>query len=147
MTPDLVLSALRQVELPGLEVQVQPEDKTLVNFDTIFFTESHPVKRTLRLLGQSVEVEATPASYRFVFGDGEALTSEVPGEPYPAKTITHRYLDAHVTVHPRVDTTYSARFRVNGGAWQDIDGTVTTIGPATDLRIAEATALLSGNHR
>jgi hypothetical protein len=45
-----------------------------------------------------------------------------------------------------VAVTYSARFRVDGGAWQDVDGTVTIDGPPASLRIAEATAVLSGNH-
>lgn len=45
------------------------------------------------------------------------------------------------------DTTYTARLRVEGAPWRDIDGTVTTTGPTADLRIAEATPLLSGDHR
>ncbi len=49
-----------------------------------------------------------------------------------------------MTVHPSVETTYTARFRVEGGDWQDVGGTVTAAGPATVLRIAEATPLLSG---
>ena len=42
--------------------------------------------------------------------------------------------------------TYSARFRVNGGQWQDIPETVTISGPPGSLRIAEATAVLSGDY-
>ncbi len=45
-----------------------------------------------------------------------------------------------------VDVTYAARFRANGGAWQDIGDTVTIAGPATSLRVSEATAVLSGNY-
>jgi len=125
---------------------VQPADKTLVNFDTIFYTEPRPVTLRLTILGQAVDVEATASGYLWVFGDGSTLSTTTPGSPYPAKTVVHRYLDAHLTVSPHVETTYTARFRVSGGAWQDIDDTVTTVGPGATLRIAEATPLLSGEH-
>ncbi len=49
-------------------------------------------------------------------------------------------------MQPSVDVTYTARFRVNGGAWQDIPDTVTIAGPSTDLRVSEATAVLSGQY-
>jgi hypothetical protein len=146
VTPGDVLSALRRVGLPRLETHVQPAAKTLVNLDTIFYTESEPVDVELTILGQAVDVVATPSRYRWVFGDGASSTTDVPGDPYPARTITHRYADAQVTVAPHVEVTYTAEFRVNGGAWQSIDGTVTTIGPPTSLRVAEATAVLSGAH-
>jgi hypothetical protein len=147
VTPGHVLSALRRIGLPRLETHVQPEATTLVNFDTIFHTEPEPVALSLTILGQGVEVVATPSRYHWVFGDGASATTDSPGSPYPDKTVVHRYSDARVTVHPHVEVTYTARFRVSGGAWQDIAETVTTVGPDTSLRIAEATPLLSGEHR
>jgi hypothetical protein len=51
--------------------------------------------------------------------------------------VSHRYQDAHVTMRPKVDTTYSARFRVDGGAWRDVVGTVTIPGTSVDLRVVE----------
>ena len=147
VTPGQVLEALRRVGLPELPTVVQPAGKTLVNFDTNFYTEPRPVTLTLTLLGQRVQVEATPTTYRWDFGDGATATTSEPGAAYPNLAITHRYADARVTVHPSVETTYTARFRVGGGDWQDVGGTVTAAGPATALRIAEATPLLSGEHR
>jgi hypothetical protein len=147
VTPGHVLSALRRVGLPRLETHVQPAAKTLVNFETIFYTDAEPVTLDLTILRQAVEVEATPSEFTWAFGDGTSATTSTPGDPFPAKTVTHRYLDAQVTMRPHVEVTYSARFRVNGGDWQDIDGTVTTIGPPTSVRVAEATPLLSGVHR
>jgi hypothetical protein len=139
-----VLSALRRVGLPELETHIQPRDKTLVNFDTIFYTDPQPVDVQLTILGQAVDVAATPASYHWVFGDGSEATTATPGDPYPAKTVTHRYSDAQVTVSAHVEVTYSARFSVNGGEWEEIPETVTTVGPPSVLRIAEADPLLSG---
>jgi hypothetical protein len=145
ITSGVVLKALERVGLPALRVHTNPSEKTLVNLDTIFYTDPATVTKTLALLGQSVLVEATPASYTWRFGDGEASTTESPGAAYPAMDLTHKYLRAKVTVNTSVDTTYTARFRVNGGEWQDVDGTVTITGPSTALRVAEATPVLSGN--
>ncbi len=111
-------------------------------------TQSHePFARTITLLGQRVSVEATPSTYTWHHGDGSTTTTDSPGARYPAKDVVHEYLDAHTTVSPRVDVTYTARFRVNDGPWQDIDETVTITGPGGSLRVSEATAVLSGDVR
>jgi hypothetical protein len=146
VTPGLVLAAIRRIGLPALEAQTQPAGKTLVNFATIFYAEPQPFVRTIRLLGQRVDVEATPSQYAWHHGDGTTATTSTPGAPYPATDITYDYTDAHITVRPSVDVTYTARFRVGGGRWQDIPDTVTIAGPVGSLRISEATAVLSGQH-
>jgi len=146
VTPALVLNAIRRIGLPELTAQTQPTDKTLVNFATIFYAEPQPFTRSTTLLGQDVDIVATPSQYTWHHGDGTANTTATAGAPYPSKDITYRYTDAHTTVTPRVDVTYTAKFRVNDGAWQDINETVTITGPTSDLRISEATAVLSGEH-
>lgn len=146
VTPGLVLTALRRVGLPSLQVRTQPEDKTLVNFDTIFYADPAVVTRDLTLLGQGVRIEATPQSFTWHYGDGTGETTTQPGAPYPAKDIVHRYTDAHVTVQTRVDVTYAGRFQVSGGPWQAIPGTVTITGPPDPLRVSEATPVLSGDY-
>jgi hypothetical protein len=146
VTPGQVLTELRRIGLPSLKARTQPKDKTLVNFDTIFFTTPHTITRSITLLGQPVQVEATPDSFTWHYGDGDSNTTADPGAPYPSKDITHKYFDAHVTVRPSVDVTYSGRFRVGDGPWQVIPGTVTIPGPGTPLRISEATPVLSGNY-
>jgi hypothetical protein len=146
VTPALVLNAIRRIGLPAVEAHTQPAGKTLVNFDTIFYTEAEPFTRTITLLGQQVDVEATPVGYVWHHGDGTVDETDSPGAPYPSKEITYRYQDAHTTVRPSVDVVYGARFRVNGGSWQDIPQQVTVAGPETDLRVSEATAVLSGSY-
>ena len=49
------------------------------------------------------------------------------------------------TVAHRVVVTWSAEWSLNGGPLQPVNGTVTTSGPATPLRIAEASPALSGS--
>lgn len=146
ITPALVLNEIRRIGLPELEARTQPEGKTLVNFDTIFYTQAEPFTATVTLLGQQVEIVAEPSEFAWRHGDGSTTTTTGPGAPYPSKEVVYRYADAHTTVHPSVDVTYTARFRVNGGPWQDIPETVTIAGPQGDLRISEAAPVLSGNY-
>ncbi|WP_460870807.1 hypothetical protein [Nocardioides pakistanensis] len=146
VTPGLVLNEIRRIGLPTLQARTQPEGRTLVNFDTIFYTQAQPFTATVTLLGQQVDIVAEAVEYTWHHGDGQTTATTSPGAPYPSMEITYRYSDADVTVRPRVDVTYSARFRVNGGAWQDIPETLTIAGPEASLRISEARATLSGNY-
>ncbi|MGZ4438424.1 MAG: hypothetical protein ACXVW6_12340 [Nocardioidaceae bacterium] len=146
ITNALVLRALRRVGLPDSDLQVQPANgRTLVNFATNFFTRSAPFDRTVRLLGQRVDLHVWPSSYAWSFGDGAATSGEEAGRPYPHLEVTHRYRRAG-RVAPSVDTTYSARYRVNGGAWRDVVGTVTIPGAPVGLRVTEARPVLVGYH-
>ncbi len=107
--------------------------------------QATPLHRTLTLLGQRVELEITPSTFRWVHGDGTTDVTHTAGAPYPAKDVVHRYQQAHVTVSQHVEVVWSARWSLNGGPYQDVDGTVTTVGPDTPLRVAEATPALSGH--
>jgi hypothetical protein len=144
VTPDLVARAFQRIPLPALRAQTQPADKTLINFDTIFYVEAEPLHRTLNLLGQRVQLEITPSTFRWVHGDGTTTETHTPGAAYPAKDVVYRYQQAHVTVRHHVEIVWTARWSLNGGAYQPVAGTVTTVGPDTPLTVAEATPALSG---
>lgn len=144
VTPALVAHAFQRIPLPALRAHTQPSDKTLINFDTIFYVDAQPLHRTLTLLGQRVELAITPSTFRWVHGDGTTAVTQTPGSAYPSKDVVYRYQHAHVTVRHHVEIVWTARWRLNGGPLQDVPGTVTTVGPATPLRVAEATPALSG---
>jgi len=141
----MVERAFRRLSWPASPLVVQPpKGRTLVNFDTNFFTtNSHPTTRTVTLIGQPVTIEATPTQYTWHFGDGIQLTTTDSGAPYPDLRITHRYTQV-ADVRPSVDTTYSGRFRVGGGAWQDISDTLTVAGSPVALEVVSATPHLVG---
>jgi hypothetical protein len=145
VTDGLVLQAVRRLGLPRLTVHVQPEQATLVNLETIFYTDPPEWTRTVQLLGYSVDVEATVDSYSWTFGDGATMSTSGPGAPYPSKDIVHAYADAHVTVSPRVDVEYAIRYRVDDGEWRTVAETVPASGYPVSLEIREATALLVGD--
>jgi hypothetical protein len=147
VTPGMVAAALKLVPIHPSVLQVQPANgRTLVNFDTNFYTDTRAFDRAVTLLGQRVDLHIVPSAFGWRFGDGATLTTEEPGAPYPELQVTHSYLRKG-TVAPSVDTTYTATFRVNGGPWRDVPGSVTIAGAPVDLEVLTATPTLVGYQR
>ncbi|MDQ6641439.1 MAG: hypothetical protein M3Y66_02980 [Actinomycetota bacterium] len=144
VTGGLVLQAFQRIPVPHLRSQTQPDNKTLVNFDTIFYVDARQFRRTVMLLGRRVTLDISPSTFTWHHGDGSSASTTVPGARYPNKDVVYRYQKAHRTVAHNVTILWTARYRVGNGGWQPVPGTVTTVGPATNLRIAEATPVLSG---
>lgn len=135
--------AIREVPMPPLELKIQPNGKTLVNVETIFYTDPTTLRRTVTLLGRSVRLEATPVKYAWVHGDGSTASTSRPGRPYPSKDVTHRYEQPGENLRARVDTSYRVRYSVDGGAWATLDETLTATGPETTIDVAEAAPVLT----
>jgi len=146
ITPGRVLREMKRRDWPEAELVIQPPDgRTLVNLKTNFYTTTtEPTSKTIQLLGQQVEIEATPAEYTWHFGDGESHSGSEPGAAYPDLLVTHAYLEAGVTVSPSVDVTYQGRYRVNGGNWIAIPETLTVAGTSVSLQVLSATPHLVG---
>lgn len=144
LTPGLVLRAFRRIPLPEAKLLIQPPNgRTLVNFDTNFYTDQGEFTRTVTLLGRQVELRIWPETFAWKFGDGEVEETSSPGSPYPDLEITHAYRSKG-RVAPSVNTTYAAQFRVGGGPWQDVAGTVTIPGSPQQLRVVTARPVLVG---
>ena len=143
VTPGMVSEAFERLPMPKFKSQVQPANKTLVNFDTIFYTTARPFTRDITLLGQTVHLRVTPSRFIWMHGDGTTSTTSSAGAKYPRKDIVHRYQKAHVTVKHHLTIRWSARWRQDGNSWQEVNGTATSTGAATSLRIAEAVPLPS----
>ncbi|WP_367993429.1 hypothetical protein [Nocardioides eburneus] len=147
LTVERVIHAFRELPLPAAPLVIQPpKGRTLVNFDTVFYTTQGSFRRSVRLLGHRVEFRIRPNEFSFVFGDGHWLTTRDPGRPFTTKAalardITHRYLTKGM-FHPSLETTYGADFRVDGGRWRAVAGTVTIQGPELDLEAVTATPVL-----
>ena len=130
--------AVESVGLPALTLRIQPGGETLVNVETIFHTEAPEFRHSTVLLGQAVEITATPTRFTWHHGDGTTQTTLTPGAPYPSTEVTHRYVRVAARLAPRVDVGYRVSYRVNGGAVQEIDQLITATGPPGDLAVAEA---------
>lgn len=93
VTWDQVFNESKTVLFKKLTVHVQPKGRTLVNMDTIVYTDKVDVLTyTVPILGFPVQVQATPARYIWSFGDRTSKATYSPGAPYPSKEITHKYL-------------------------------------------------------
>jgi hypothetical protein len=137
-----VLAESKNVMFPKLRVKVQPAGRTLVNLDTIVYTDQSRVSlHTVTILGFPVAIEAIPMSYTWNFGDGASATTTTPGRPYPTKDITHKYMKK-AGVRLSLTTHYAARFNVAGSGWQYVDGLVPITGPVTPLQVREAVPVL-----
>lgn len=100
-----------------------PEGWLPVNMVNVLYAESEPQTMDMTLLGTPVQVRATPVQYDWDLGDGNTISTAEPGKPYPSEAVssTYRYegwYDVTLT------TTFSGQFSVDGGPWQDIDGTI-----------------------
>jgi hypothetical protein len=141
-TPGLAREAVATIPLPGLTLHVQPDGETLVNVDTIFWTEPEPFETSIQLLGHSIDVEATPTEFTWIHGDGTSQTTSDPGRPYPRLDITHRY-EQPATVGAQVVTTYKVRYSVDRGGWFALDEPLTAPGPETPIDVHEAAPVLA----
>jgi hypothetical protein len=142
-----VLAAIRQVGVPGADVH--GPDYTLVNLRTSFYTNAPNIDRDLTIIGYNVSVHVEPSTYTWHWGDGSTERTDTPGHPYPSTNVTHTYVHATTDTQPlqvSVDVTYTARYRVSGGAWQAIPETLTITGQPRSLPIKQASAVLVANN-
>ncbi len=129
--------------MPALRVHVQPTGEVLVNIPTIFYTEPRTLRRNVTLLGHDVYVVARPVRYTWRHGDGTTARTSRPGRPYPAKDVTHRYLDTGEDLRIGVDTSYAVTYSVDGGPQQELSGLLTAPGPTSTLDVTEAAPVLT----
>lgn len=141
--PAFSIADFRRLPLPPGKLNIQPADgQVLINYPMNVYVDARPVTLRTQVLGVGVEVEATPASYRWEFGDGGRLTTADPGGAYPDMTTSHTYR------HPgsqRVSlmTSYTGRFRVEGSrAWIPVEGVATVASPSVTVEVIEARAVL-----
>lgn len=138
----LIISEWQSIQIPAATIAINPPDgRTLVNFDTIFYTTTGEQDFPVTLLGRSVVIYAIPVDYTWHHGDGTSQVTTSPGAPYPDKDVIHLY-EQTGTVTPRVDVRYRAEFTVDGSERQPIPGFATVTGTSEELTILEARARL-----
>jgi hypothetical protein len=156
VTAVLVMREVRKL-VPHPKVGIAPPGgATLVNIQTLLWAETPADQSlgTVTLLGHQVRLQVHVARVDWDFGDGQRDTTPSPEPRYDpsagCKTVSCPGYWGHVyaatgamTVSATV--TWSGRYRVDGGAWLDIPGTVT--GPATTaaLTVRQARGVLVPN--
>lgn len=136
---EMVIRRFKDIAWPDSNLVVQPpKGKTLVNFETNFYTlDSIPIDQTVTVANRQVVIRAVPTTYAFHFGDGAVTRTASPGRPHPDLDVTHVY-ERVGTVEVRLDTTYSGEYRIGDGDWVDIPDTLTVTGEPQDLEVVEA---------
>ena len=113
----------------GSGINRYPSGEIFVIFKQPMMVWTSPDKQTfnITLLGTPIEVEATPVSFNWDWGDGQSFETTDPGTPYPNYTVSHAYEvtgDGYVI---KLRTSWSARWRIAGQSqWHQVNGTVTT---------------------
>ncbi|WP_460889013.1 hypothetical protein [Promicromonospora xylanilytica] len=142
--PAAAARAFQEMQIEPSPVNVQPPNGwTLVNVDTIAFTDAQPRTMSTSLFGIPVQIRAVPSGYSWDFGDGSApLATTDPGAPYPAHTIAHAYVSKGAATIS-LTTTWRGQFRLAGEpTWHDVAGEATTASSSDSLEILEARARL-----
>lgn len=135
----LIIREFKRIRWPASDLVVQPPGgKTLVNFETNFYTlDNMPISQEVRIAGRQVAVRAVPTTYTFHFGDEASTRTSSPGRPHPHHDVTHVYAQTG-KVAVRLDTTYTGEYRIGGGEWVAIAETLTVRGADQELQIVEA---------
>lgn len=145
--PVLTAHDFQELPLTPAAAQIQPAvGDLLVNLEVILHTDATEQAFTTTLLGQPLEVIATPQTYTWDFGDGTPpLVTTDPGRPYPAFDLTHVYRE--VGEHTiTLSTTWTGRYRPTGATtWSTVVGTATTTATSRTFAVVEArTHLVAG---
>jgi hypothetical protein len=140
----LALSARDRLPVPQGAIEANPT-RSLVGLPTFFWYSGYDgrsLTRTVSAFGVSVEVEATPTSYRWTFGDGASLTSAGLGRAYPARSpIAHTYQTARPEVTVRCRFSFAVRWRTGGGPWAQLPPLARTA--STPLEVAESQTVIA----
>lgn len=138
-----IRAAIIKLGLPKASVDAPPF--TLVHLRTTFYTHTSAIHRFLDILGYRVEVQITPTTYFWHWGDGTTSTTRTPGRPYPAMDVTHTWDHSTAPGHTmalRVDVGYVCQFRVDGGDWVRVTAELVIAGTTRALPIKQASAVL-----
>ena len=113
----------------GSGINRYPSGEVFVIFKQPMMVWTSPDKQTfnITLLGTAIEVEATPVSFNWDWGDGQSFETTDPGTPYPNYTVSHAYEVTGNGYVIKLRTSWSARWRIAGQSqWHQVNGTVTT---------------------
>ncbi|MDT0203002.1 hypothetical protein [Nocardioides sp. AE5] len=147
---ELVAMEFQRTAIPASSIAIQPpEGVTLVNLDTLFATDAVAFEEGFTLLGREVTLRITPVEFEWITGDGGSFTTTTPGMAYEqgrpmTDYVSWKYLQPAQALGPSVNVTWTAEFRIAGGDWLPVQGTVTTTGPAAELEVKEAVPVLVG---
>jgi PKD repeat protein len=139
--------------VPGVGAQgMEPKGWMVVGLPTNFYADVAPSVVSTTLLGSSAEVRFTPVSFVWDHGDGSTKTSASGGAPWAALGAAEfsETATSHVFVRPgeytiSLTVQYSAEYRIGGGAWRMLAGTVPSTSPPITASAKTAKTVLAAD--
>ena len=126
-----ILNDFRQLPVNPGTLQAQPFPHTLKGGPTNFYTTATEQAFDLTILGQTVHLTATPASFTYTFGDGTSLgPTPAAGYPIPEadwllnQTRTSHTYTATGNYPATITTSFTGTYSVNNGPPLPINGTL-----------------------
>ncbi len=116
---------VRDLPFPDVAVEVSPGERGLTGLESWFWVTGYdgtPLVDTVSGFGTTVAVEARAAGATWNFGDGSETVAGL-GRPYPEQSdVTHVYerRSGHEGYSLSVGLRFDARYRVDGGPWQEL---------------------------
>ncbi|VEI15967.1 Uncharacterised protein [Actinomyces viscosus] len=121
-----------------------PGPRVIISKAFIVYTDPSPRYQTTTILGTPIDVEFTPTSYTWNWGDSTTTTTTDPGHPYPNHTVTHYYQHTATGVTTTLTTTWRTRYRPQGDTqWRTIEGTITTTETSTPYDLVRIVTYLT----
>jgi hypothetical protein len=133
---------------PGVVI-AEPNGWAVRGLDANFFATARQQTRDGTVLGTAVTVRFTPVSFLWDYGDGTSRRTATPGTSWARSRIaefdptatSHRYSsDGDVSV--RLTVSLRAEFRVAGGGWIPVDGTLDLPVPAVGMHVGTIETVL-----
>lgn len=146
---ETVRIAVEEFGLPAARLQMYPVGaKTLVQLDSIFYSDTPVAEFPLDIGGTEVDIRATPTKFHWDFGNAERTTPH-GGEPWseggdPDQYVIHVYEEAG-TYSARVDVEYTVEWNAGDG-WSTIPEPILgQPGPDVEIDALEASGVGVGN--
>ena len=148
----VALELLNHLPIPDIAIEANPATG-LVALSSWFWIDGYdgsPISSSDALPGVTVDVEVEPLVYRWSFGDGATAETTSLGQRYPAESdIRHVYeqssLVAGGAYSITVEVTFTARYRVNGGAWEALEPITRSF--SDDYPVQQLQSVLTGQRQ
>ena len=148
----VALELLNHLPIPDIAIEANPATG-LVALPSWFWIDGYdgsPISSSDALPGATVDVEVEPLVYRWSFGDGTTAETTSLGQRYPAESdIRHVYeqssLAAGGAYNVTVEVTFTARYRVNGGAWEALEPITRSF--SNDYPVQQLQSVLTGQRQ
>jgi hypothetical protein len=147
--PDVGMSDLASFYPARPTVAGEPNGWAVIGLDANFVASAKAHTASGPLLGVQADVRFTPVTFRWGYGDGIRSTTTTGGRTWKAlgvpefsPTATSHIYAKSGTYALDVAVIYTAQFRVGGGAWRDIPGTLSLSAPTSTVVAGDAATVL-----